>query len=63
MRDGSSEYGDSAERRGADRRAAGRGGRRRRDRGVPWWRGGLWFAALCALLRCWRWFRPSTGNR
>jgi hypothetical protein len=40
----------------ADRRERGRGGRRRGDRGRPWWQKGLLFGVLCALLRCWRFF-------
>jgi hypothetical protein len=45
------------ERRLVDRRKSGRGGRRNRDRGRPWWQKGLVIAALCALTRCWRAFR------
>ena len=46
------------DRRLMDRRAGGRGGQRRSDRGLPWWQKGLAFALLCAILRCWRFFRP-----
>ena len=42
-----------------DRRQGGRGGRRRTDQGRPWWQKGLFFAALCAVLRCWRFVRRS----
>ena len=38
-------------------RRKGRGGRRRLDRGVPWWQKGLAFAIVCAILRCWRLLR------
>ena len=45
------------ERRDSNRRAANRGGRRKGDKRFPWWRGGMAFAALCMVLRCWRWVR------
>ena len=48
-----------AERRDEDRRSAIRGGRRRGDRGRPWWQTGIAFAMVCAVLRCWRFFRPA----
>jgi hypothetical protein len=47
----------SSDRRQGERRQSGRGGRRRGDRGRPWWQKGLVFAALCAIARCWRWVR------
>jgi len=40
-----------------DRRHRPFGGRRRTDRGRPGWQKGLMFGALCAVLRCWRFFR------
>jgi hypothetical protein len=49
--------------RGPDRRQGGRGGRRRTDPGIPWWQKGLVFAAICAVLRCWRLFRPVAARR
>ena len=49
--------------RGADRRQGGRGGRRQADRGRPWWQRGLFFAALCVALRCWRFFRSARPPR
>src|SRR5687768_8638240 len=48
--------------RDSDRRHGGRGGRRRTDQGRPWWQKGLFFAALCAVLRCWRLFRPAEAQ-
>ena len=45
------------ERRHSNSRRGGRGGRRRGDLGRPWWQKGVAFAAVCALLRCWRIFR------
>ena len=50
-----------ADRRQSDRRL-GRGGRRRNDRGRPWWQKGLLFGAICAVLRCWRFFGRRAGN-
>jgi hypothetical protein len=44
--------------RGTDRRQRGRGGRRRIDRGRPWWQKGLFFGAVLAILR-WRFFPPD----
>jgi hypothetical protein len=41
-----------------DRRQRGRGGRRRIDRGRPWWQKGLFFGAVLAILR-WRFFPPD----
>jgi hypothetical protein len=51
------------ERRDSRRKAGSRGGRRREDKGLPWWRGGLAFAALCAALKCWRWLRRDQASR
>jgi hypothetical protein len=42
------------DRRVANRRAGKLGGRRRQDRKLPWWRGGLSVAAIGVLLRYWR---------
>jgi hypothetical protein len=47
-------------RRGLERRAAPGDGSRRGSRAYPWWRRGVILAALCAILRCWRWFRGSS---
>jgi hypothetical protein len=44
-------------RRKEDRRAGGRGGRRLGDQRLPWWRKGLVFAAICGVLKCWRYVR------
>jgi len=45
-----------------DRRQRGRGGRRRTDRGRPWWQKGLVFAAFCVALRYWRVVRRTTPS-
>src|SRR5688572_22189302 len=51
----------AAERRvQSDRRHRPFGGRRRTDRGRPWWQKGLFFAGLCVALRCWQVFRRTT---
>jgi hypothetical protein len=50
------------DRRRRYRRAGKVGGRRRHDRGLPWWRGGLSFAALCLLLRYWRVIRQKPSG-
>jgi hypothetical protein len=52
-------YGDGQ----GDRRQRGRGGRRRGDRGRPWWQKGLFLGALCALVRCWRWVGRSRTDK
>jgi hypothetical protein len=43
----------------SDRRRISRSGRRKGDRRWPWWRQGAAFAAICVVLRCWRWFKRS----
>jgi hypothetical protein len=49
----------AAERRvGDERRERGRGGRRRSDRGRPWWQKGLFFGTVLAIVR-WRFFPPD----
>jgi hypothetical protein len=58
----STETTKEAERRANDRRKSGRGGRRRGDRGRPWWQKGLVLAALCAISRCWRWVLPQRSR-
>ena len=40
----------------ADRRHGGRGGRRRGDRGRPWWQKALLLGAVGAAIRYWRYF-------
>jgi hypothetical protein len=42
-----------------DRRRNSRSGRRKGDRRWPWWRQSIAFAAICAVLRCWKWFKRT----
>ena len=52
----------TVDQRTSERRGSRRGGRRSGDRRLPWWRTGLYFAALCAILRCWRVLRRSRSR-
>jgi hypothetical protein len=59
---GAVEAAGARERRDSRRRAGSRGGRRRGDTGLPWWRGGLAFAALCVALKGWRRMRRDSDQ-